>query len=780
MIKKGKIKLAKGLAVGWLTVASCLGIAVSADAAEIETEAVSVSKVDESTESSDIPARNYRPFENKVKSVTKDADYMAPLQSGIESRYNPLDTGGYEALPAIRNQSPYGSCWAFTSLGMGEVAAWKQGRKLDCSELHLAYFSYHTIQDSLGGLQGDSNKCIGDSFIEVGGNLYFSGMVLANWMGAADEALAPYSSSPQAVYQGLDPSLAYQDIMHLQGAYELSLAGDEKLVKQYIKKNGSVGISYGHYEDPAYYNPNHYAYYCSSRDYANHAVLVVGWDDNFPAENFATKPPGNGAWLVRNSWGGSGYNKYGYFWLSYYDRTLDDAVYIFEFEEADNYDHNYQYDGAMLTQDVSLGQTGSAANIFTPRVSNGKGELLKAVSFYSGAPNTNYRVDIYTNLTNGFDPTSGTLESQAVTRGMTTAEGYYTIPLNAEVPLEKGKPFSVVITLYKASGKSVIGAEDSSRGSWYDITAHANPGQSFLYNGSFWEDAASKGGNLRIKAFTEDVDYVPVTRLSMDYASREIELNQMFGLKAMPQPSGASTEGLVWRSSDERVVTVTQDGIVKSVGFGEAVITATIGSKTATCRVKVRFPFSDIEMAAGSWKYESAKYAYVKGTMGAITGTDQFMPDRTLSRGMFVTILYRMAGQPAVSWENRFTDVEAGRWYSDAIMWAARQGIVNGYSNGSFGVDTDITREQIAKMLNIYAVYQKYDVSKEQSLHGFTDINQLSPWAVDYLEWATAVGMINGKPNGDGSYRLDPKGMATRAECAVMMMRFDEYYQHRQ
>ncbi len=731
----------------------------------------------EPAEENVIPPLTYRPIENQVKSVTRDADYAAPLQASLEDRYNPLDEG-FEALPAVRNQSPYGACWAFTSLGMGEIEAWKQGLDRDLSELHLSYFSYHSAVDPLGGLRGDSNSCLGDNFMQVGGNLFFSGMVLANWSGAADEALVPYSQSGQVIAQGLDQGLAYEDIMHLQGAYKLSLAEDEKLVKQFIKKNGSVGISYGHYDDPAYYNPGSHAYYCSTPDYANHAVLVVGWDDNFPAENFATRPAGNGAWLIRNSWGGSGYNRYGYFWLSYYDRTLDDEAYVFEFEDAGNYDHNYQYDGSMMTRDVPLGEKGRVANVFIPRVSNGKGELLKAVSFYTGSPNTNYKVEIYTYLTDPKDPASGTLETESVTKGTTTAEGYYTVPLKKEVPLEKGEPFAVVITLHKSSGDALIGVESSSRGSWYDISAHAESGQSFLETEGSWRDYGERyGGNIRIKAFTEDVDYIPVTRVSLDYATRETDLNKRLGLTATVHPAGAAGTEVAWKSSDESVATVTQQGVVKGVGYGEAVITATAGGRTASCKVTVRFPFSDITAKDGNWKYESIKYAYLKGTMGAITGTDQFMPDRTLSRGMFVTILHRMAGAPGVQWKDRFTDVEKGRWYSDAVLWAEEKGIVTGFSDGSFGVDTDVTREQMAKMLNLYAGSQKLDVSKKKSLAGFSDAGQVSGWAEGYMEWATAVGMITGKPNSSGGYRLDPGGKATRAECAAMMMRFDTYYE---
>lgn len=192
----------------------------------------------------------------------------------------------------------------------------------------------------------------------------------------------------------------------------------------------------------------------------------------------------------------------------------------------------------------------------------------------------------------------------------------------------------------------------------------------------------------------------------------------------------------------------------------------------------VLFAFSDVLVIPGNWKYESVKYVYENNIMNGISSTTLFQPDRTLSRSMFATVLYRMAGQPAVSFVNKFTDVPVGKWYSDAITWANQKGIVAGYNDGSgrFGIDDPVTREQIAKMLYEYARVTGYNVSQMKVLDAFTDRSTVSIWADKYLQWATAVEMITGKPNADGSLRLDPKGAATRAECAAMLMRFQGKY----
>ena len=182
-------------------------------------------------------------------------------------------------------------------------------------------------------------------------------------------------------------------------------------------------------------------------------------------------------------------------------------------------------------------------------------------------------------------------------------------------------------------------------------------------------------------------------------------------------------------------------------------------------------PFSDVDEVAGNWKYESIKYVYMNGIMNGINGTDRFDPDEPLTRAMFATVLYRMAGEPAVAFENRFSDVTTGRYYSNAIIWAYKNGIVNGYEDGRYGVDDYITREQIAKMLRVYAQVRGYSTSERADINSFPDISEVSGWAVEHMRWAVGCGMINGK-NVGGTYYLDAKGNATRAECAAMLTRF--------
>ena len=186
--------------------------------------------------------------------------------------------------------------------------------------------------------------------------------------------------------------------------------------------------------------------------------------------------------------------------------------------------------------------------------------------------------------------------------------------------------------------------------------------------------------------------------------------------------------------------------------------------------------FTDVDEWPGNWKYDNINVVYQLGVMGAISGTSLFMPDATLTRAMFATVLYRIADEPAIAYVPKFSDVPANTWYTEAILWANSRGIVDGYTNGSYGVMDPVTREQIAKMLCLFGVAQGYQTEGRASLEKFTDQDAVSSWAVPYMQWAVDSSMISGKPNGDGSSRLDPKGKATRAECAKMLRMFLQKY----
>ena len=185
---------------------------------------------------------------------------------------------------------------------------------------------------------------------------------------------------------------------------------------------------------------------------------------------------------------------------------------------------------------------------------------------------------------------------------------------------------------------------------------------------------------------------------------------------------------------------------------------------------EVELPFTDVE--ENSWYYDSVEYVYVNKLMKGVTDTT-FAPKQTLTRAMFATILYRANGEPKVKYENTFSDVAEGKWYTNGIIWASEAGIVKGYGNGVFGINDSITREQMAVMMYRYADYMKYDIRKNKDISSYSDAGEVSAYAVDAMKWAVGNGIIEGK----SSSVLDPRGQANRAECATIITRFEKLYQ---
>lgn len=179
-------------------------------------------------------------------------------------------------------------------------------------------------------------------------------------------------------------------------------------------------------------------------------------------------------------------------------------------------------------------------------------------------------------------------------------------------------------------------------------------------------------------------------------------------------------------------------------------------------------PFADV--SADAWYYDAVKFVNGNGLMAG-TGGSTFSPDLTTTRGMIVTILYRMEGAPDMENEiryNPFKDVDASAWYAAAVCWARRCGIVTGYSDELFGPNDTITREQMAVILYRYAQYKGYDTASRADLSGYTDAAQVSSWAEDAIRWANAEGLVN----GTSGTTLSPQGSATRAQAAMVLTRF--------
>ena len=180
-------------------------------------------------------------------------------------------------------------------------------------------------------------------------------------------------------------------------------------------------------------------------------------------------------------------------------------------------------------------------------------------------------------------------------------------------------------------------------------------------------------------------------------------------------------------------------------------------------------PFTDI--SEKDWFYGDVMFVYENGLMLGTSKT-LFSPHGTAMRGMMATILWRMEGSPVPKGKNSFTDVEAGKWYADAITWTAENGIFAGYGKDKFGPDDPITREQLAAIFYRYADYKGYDLTVKGDLDKFKDADKITDYAKTAMQWAVGSGLVKGKSGN----LLDPQGTATRAEIAAMLHRFIEKY----
>ena len=181
-------------------------------------------------------------------------------------------------------------------------------------------------------------------------------------------------------------------------------------------------------------------------------------------------------------------------------------------------------------------------------------------------------------------------------------------------------------------------------------------------------------------------------------------------------------------------------------------------------------PFTDI--SEKDWFYGDVMFVYENGLMLGTSKT-LFSPHGTAMRGMMATILWRMEGSPVPKGKNSFTDVEAGKWYADAITWTTENGIFAGYGKDKFCPDDPITREQLAAIFYRYADYKGYDLTVKGDLDKFKDADKITDYAKTAMQWAVGSGLVKGK----SCNLLDPQGTATRAEIAAMLHRFIEKYE---
>ena len=261
-----------------------------------------------------------------------------------------------------------------------------------------------------------------------------------------------------------------------------------------------------------------------------------------------------------------------------------------------------------------------------------------------------------------------------------------------------------------------------------------------------------------------------------DFGGGKATIQVTYKVKDGQQPGGIE----VWYVADEGgktwiLTTATADTVTFTLTyFSNYVLTydETLPGACARDDDCPMTPFTDLDKS--SWYHDGVHWALENSVMNGV-GNNKFDPNGTTSRAMIVTMLYRMEGEPEITAENPFNDVRADTWYTDAVIWAAENEIVNGYGGGKFGPEDDLTREQLVTILQRYANYKGIDTSEGEMkpLKDFDDTRYISDWAVKAFRWAVDAGIINGTGNG----KISPKTDASRAQVATMLMRYDSITQ---
>jgi len=397
-----------------------------------------------------------------------------PVYKRREISYPPTyDLRLLDKLTPVKNQGSCGSCWTFATYGS--------------LESYLMPIVWNFSEQDLNANHGfDYLEC-------EGGNALMSTAYLARWSGPLNKSDVPYPySSSYIMSNGFSPQKHIQQVAFLPARANPS---DNDTIKYFVTTYGAIYVSMTW--DSSYYNSSTFSYYYNATDSQNHGVCIVGWNDNYDKYDFNITPPGDGAFIVRNSWGTS-WGEEGYFYISYYDTNLSPVASFNNAEATDNYSHIYQYDP--LGWVVDFGGTDTVywgANIFTAL----DDQPLQAISFYSNDLNVNITIHIYKNISGSSDPTNGTLASTKT--AFYTYPGYHTVLLDSPVDLSIEERFSVVIKFENSSYEYPIAIEYPYPG--YSSNATANPGESFTSSdGINWNDItySYSDTNVCIKAFS--------------------------------------------------------------------------------------------------------------------------------------------------------------------------------------------------------------------------------------------------------------------------------------
>ena len=746
------------------------------------------------------------------------------------------------------------SAVAETSL-LSELQTTYEQTQLDLSELHLAYFAatalpegdeadarynnqggegYHNAlaenealpdDDAIADILGYEVESAG---LNNGGFNAFATSLFSSGIGPIPESMAPYQNaegivhSSGAVYDrtgtwALDEDLRLTTAAALEESYVLpgtaifdedgTYTYDERAtvaIKQQLMEGRAVSVAF--YADQSfngdplitdgYMNVEHWAHYTYQPEGANHAVTIVGWDDDFSKENFgiadpatgeidpASQPPADGAWIVKNSWGAQSsefpnkddWGDDGYFYMSYYDQSVG-MFEAFDFDTEhlggagleEFYTNQYDYLPSGTTYTAEDAAETSAASIFTAEGP----QVIDRLSCETSYPNSTVTYKLYRLDDGASDPTDGEL---LVTLTDTYEYGgYHCIDIpeadQTKTRMASGERVSVVVTIYCNDSGLYYAPVDTAysekqRDEWI-AELYAEENETHERSEEALEDIIDEYRDEHEGVTDEEVaawltENVEAIREQIKTeVTVEIEASVPIYAVAVVNPGESfliSHEGIDdWTEVAASLAAASDDMIVCDNPSIKAYGTV------------VEPPFPDIPEDA--WYFEAVDYAKAHGIMNGYDDTGLFEPETTLTREQAACVMYNWLGDGAKVEATDLADVEQDEYYTDAVNWAVKNKIINGYGDGTFGVGDPLTREQFCCIMANAMATDPGDIS---AIEGMLGADQVSDWAESGVAWAVANGIMNGVETEDGQRDLQPLTPVSRAEIAAFIMNFLE------
>lgn len=402
--------------------------------------------------------------------------------------------------------------------------------------------------------------------------------------------------------------------------------------------------------------------------------------------------------------------------------------------------------------------------------SNGK------VEYYTGTVTEQSGKHLLTFTTNGFSPfvisvPAAAIESKVYPTLQAAVDSakngdiidlYKDVAADTKVTVAKPINFKVATNSKKFdAAKNIVAGSNTT----VKVTGESSP---YTYEFTYTKPSSggSSGGSSSGKT-TYKVTTSAVNNGGVNASPSSAEKGAAITITLSPDKGYKLDKLTVTDGSGKTVSTVKKSDTVYTFTMPASAVKVGVSYVKAT-ETPSKTKFNDV--SANDWFASAVDYVTGKGMMNG-TADNTFSPKANTTRGMVVTVLYRLENQPSTSAAS-FTDVASGAYYANAVAWANANGIVSGYGSGKFGPNDKVTREQLAAILYRYAQYKKYDVSvgEDTNILSYDDAQSISTYAIPAIQWACGAGVVTGK---SGS-KLDPKGNATRAEVAAMLMRFCE------